>query len=285
MDITVQGASYTAQLPDASKIAALGSPGCTSAVADDGVTADVASDTIELQVWYQAPVFETYTYTASAENVNFFTDAGSPTSGNWKIVINSGVILWSASIYFAAAATGVFPDLLWIVNNGGIRGAGGSALAVGSSLGGGKGGGVAYHGAPGGGGAGIVGGLGFENVFATSGEDGTATAGGAGGTSAGTTNTHAHVQQYGEPGGPALQLNMRTIIENENGTIWGGGGAGGGYVGHPSVGGAGGDPGEQGGGGTGASYYGAGGKAVDLQGNEVVWISGSGAPNVKVVVS
>ena len=176
----------------------------------------------------------------------------------------------------------VFPGLLWIVNNGDIRGAGGNAGAVGAASAG-KGG--VYHGAPGGGGAGIVAGLGFENVFATDSEPGTATAGGAGGTSAGATNTHDHVMQYSDNGGIALQLDMATIIENENGTIWGGGGGGGGNLEHPSTGGAGGDPGEPGGGGSGASYYGIGGYAVALQGNEVNWISGSGAPNVKVVVA
>jgi hypothetical protein len=232
------------------------------------------------------PAFFYYTYSSSQDNVNFFTDAGSPSFGNWVIVIEAGVTLGSADVSTPAAVTGSFPGTLTVVNSGRIQGQGGDGGAGRGFVAGGKG--TDWHSGGGGGGAGTGYGLGGESGTGTGvdGADGTSEDGGAGGI-AGTNpgGVHDHAAVAGENAGHALQLEMDVTVDNTGGEIWGGGGGGSGGDGAGAFGGSGGDPGEAGSVGLNGPSAGAAGKAVDLQGNSITWDGGEGSPNVKGAVS
>ena len=202
-------------------------------------------------------------YTVSANNVNFFTSAGSPSSGNWNIIVDAGVVLGSTSTGTAAAVTGVFPGLLKITVLGRIQGKGGAG-----GRGAANSGKIAFARGGGGGGAGTqVGAGGLKGGNASDGSPGTATAGGAHGANGTTGTTQAATN--GSDGGPALSLSMSATIDA--GEIWGGGGGGGGAA-VAETSGDGGGPGLIGGD-AGSTNPGAAGNAVALNGNSVTWIA------------
>jgi hypothetical protein len=234
-------------------------------------------------------------FTANASDYNMASDMDLDASfGSIEIIVDSGVVVSATGAGTPAMATGTTPASIFdlsIVNNGEIEAAGGAGGngGAGNSLpgsagsaggdaldlemdatitngsgkiwgggGGGGGGGANFpstgSGGGGGGGAGVAGGAGGAvtvgsgiPLFGTAGSGGTASSGGSGGT--GDTNT--------SPNG-------------------GDGGAGGG----PGAVGAAGSAGLGAGGAAGAA-----GKAIELNGNSVTWVSGSGDPNVKGAVS
>lgn len=206
-------------------------------------------------------------YTSSQNNVNFFADAGSPSLGNWNVIVDAGVILGSTISGTAAAITGVFPELLKVTVLGRIQGMGGEggrgAYFTGKS---------SWAGGGGGGGAGTIGGLGGDGApNAVDGNPGTVTAGGTGGNSgslAGSPGSRSVTN--GLAGGTALSLSMSAYIDA--GEIWGGGGGGAGDGDGGGKGGDGGGPGLAGQSAT-SSTGGAAGKAVLLNGNTITWIS------------
>jgi hypothetical protein len=233
-----------------------------------------------------------YHYTSNQNNVNFFTDAGSPGSGNWTIVIDPGVTLGSTDKANPAATTGVFPGTLSIKNRGRIQGKGGvggygRANLAGKEI-------LPLHRGSGGGGAGTAVGLGGASSGPTGGgpgENGTSEAGGAGSNSSTNDWLHDHFALHNVnypgylDGGKALDLGMDVTIHNQIGEIWGGGG--GGAPGNLAEGAAGGGPGEDGlySVGTDPDWAGDAGKAIELNGNSITWGGGSGDPNVKGPVS
>ena len=189
--------------------------------------------------------FSTFTYWYARANVNVWVDAGSPTSGNWKIIIDPGITITSVDPSLPALKTSTlqnWPGWLWIVNNGDIRGAGGNG-GTGLAQTAGKGG--ATHNSPGGGGAGLTFGLKGETDNGIQAVNGTATAGGAGGLGS-TLTAHDHPPIGAEPGGHAISVRDFNVIIENYGTIWGGGGGGAFADGNAYYGGAGGDPGEPG---------------------------------------
>ena len=220
------------------------------------------------------PVYS-YTYSTNKTDANFNTELQTvgwdgSTKGEFTIIVNSGVTLSNG------ADTGNFPagSTLALVNNGSIKGVGGAAGAANF--------------------AGSAGGdeltLGDTDITITNGS-GEIHGGGGGG------------------GGGRTGVRYRLTNENDCGAVsCGTGGSGGGGAGSPTgsgtqggVGGPGGAVGVAGtAGSTGgcaasacgpAQWYnpatpgGAAGKAIELNGQSVTWISGSGSPNVAGAVS
>jgi hypothetical protein len=209
------------------------------------------------------PSYLDFHCSVSKNNVNFFTDAGSPAYGNWNIIVDKGVILGSTSTGTAAATTGVFPGALKITVLGRIQGKGGDGgqglLTVSK---------VSIAGGGGGGGAGTqVGSGGDSDPNGTDGFPGTPTSGGAGGSSGSQVGSLERNFGAGRSGGPALSLSMSAFVAA--GEIWGGGGGGAGSLSPITTGSGGGGPGLAGVGLNG----GPAGKAVVLNGNVVAWIS------------
>lgn len=208
--------------------------------------------------WESIGGWNTYTYTSNKMWARPFTDAGSPTSGNWKIIVNPGVLIYGNVLDWSTTNPSMridaFPGWVWLINYGEIRGRGGNGylgFAIADPYA--KGGPQFYHEAPGGGGAGSPPGFGQESDGGGSAPslNGTLTAGGAGGQGSDyydvPQNTHNHSSTTAMYGGDAISLQHSakyTFLEN-NGLVYGGGGGG-----HNSYGtGAGlpgGDPGESG---------------------------------------
>lgn len=212
-------------------------------------------------------VYTNFHYTVSANNVNFFTDAGSPVAGNYNIIVDPGVILGSTSTGTASAITGIFPGALKITVLGRIQGkggAGGDGILITGKF--------SIAGGGGGGGAGTDPGAGGDaDPNATNGSAGTATSGGSGGTTGSQVGVGSRAATNGFPGGPALSLSMSAYIDAFE--IWGGGGGGAGDEGlGPPDGGAGGGPGLPGEDAH-SKLGGIAGNAVSLNGNAVTWIN------------
>ena len=206
--------------------------------------------------WESIGSWNTFTYTTSTTWARPFTDAGSPSSGNWKIIVNPGVVISGRvldSYPFPSMRIDQFPALLWLVNYGEIRGRGGNGVlgfAINDPFA--KGGAAIYHEAPGGGGAGTPPGFGQESNGGGSAYSmpGTATTGGAGGWGSDILdvpqNTHNHQSTPPQYGADAIELQHSAkyaLLEN-HGLVWGGGG--GGYYAGTEGGNRGGDPGESG---------------------------------------
>jgi hypothetical protein len=75
-----------------------------------------------------------YTFATSASNVNLrslLDAAGYNGVGAARVIINSGVYIWSSSTSVPALSTGSFPSTLTIINNGFIMGCGGDGGTLG----------------------------------------------------------------------------------------------------------------------------------------------------------
>ena len=211
-----------------------------------------------------------------------FTDCGSPTSGNWKIIIDEGVVI-TGPINNHAVINVAFPGWFWLINNGSLLGVGGAG-GIGSASVAGSGKGPAQgHRAGGGGGAGAPGGVGGEcDGSGTDAGDGTATEGGAGGTGSPTT-AHEHDIVVSEMGGGGILLSgpsparYPVILEN-NGLIWCGGGGGSYAATNDATGGAGGGLGERGGTDSTGIYYGSEGGRALLSFGKITFLRGNWEP-------
>ncbi len=230
------------------------------------------------QSWQCVEPNTTFTVSTSANNLNLYTIAGSPTNaGAYTVTINPNVTVGSANISTAALVSGNWPagTSVKLVNYGTIQGAGG--------LGGHGGGQQATGGSPGGAGGDALSLSSNVTIDNTSGFIYGGGGGGGGGANPCGTNGGG-----GGGGGGA-----GTVV----GGIQGGGGdgAGNGSPGTASAGGAGGAGvcgGSGGNGGNpgvaGAAGYnnagGAAGKAIVLNGKTVTWLGGNDSTHVKGLV-
>lgn len=243
-------------------------------------------------------------YASSDQDVNVYTDLGSPTGKQLVLVrIDSGVTLSSSDAAIPAMTFEGFSDdsavILW--NEGEVRGAGGlggtNALRVQNSIG--------YWSGAGGGGAGTVVGPGgateFPGAIRGLGSDGTASAGGSAGTNGDTGGSYGGQRGNtdGEAGGTAVYSgDVDLTIFNASGSIFGGGGGGGAGGLRQAAGSPGGDGGGLGEAGDDGIMPGSGGSVVFVQtsggaggyavkrtaSGSITFVDGGSSPNVEGTV-
>lgn len=199
---------------------------------------------------------------ASQNNVNLFTLAGSPTSsGTYTFTINSGVIIGSTSTATAALVSGTFPtgSVVNLINNGAVygkEGAGGTAASF-----------INTNATAGGPAMSIS-----NNITITNGSGSIFGGGGGGGygmaDSSGRGSYGGAGQGSGNSGGPTAGEHYQN---GDDGLYYDGG-----------TGGAWGTAGSDG---VSGGVGGAAGKAIALNSKTVTWISGNDSTHVKGSVS
>ena len=251
-----------------------------------------------------------YTISSNQVDVNVFSLFGSPSYAVYAVLtIDSGVTVSASSTSATALDTGTFPSnsTLHIINNGRIAGAGGNGGtgATGNNTGGNgspggdsmilrldttitNGSGEIFGGGGGGGGGGAQGTSGSSWLVSSGGGGGgggQGVTGGNGGAGGANVVSGCNPAQSGNGGSSAgagaggrqgeyLDGSCYTNIRfGGDGGSWGSAGNGG-QSGYTSNG-----PN------TGGGSGGAAGKAIELNGNSVTWVSGSASPNVLGAVS
>lgn len=290
----------------------LGQPGTTTANINQATYRTLAGiptagTTISLSSFYGKSnrVALSYTFSANTQDaaLNVSSIGGySPGTSDITITVNPSIYLWSSStsLYGLNLSGGTSGDTIKLINNGFIMGRGGpgggsaggpglnlsfpttidntnSSAYIGGGGGGGYGNGVNSGTGGGGGGAG-----GAPGAQGTSGLTGGPGGGiGASGTNGQTANNSTIGYGGGAGGGGGGNVSGILTAGGGGGRIFpGAGGPGTSFQGAGAPGGGANNPGTSGsvaggGGGWGASggSGGAGGKAVNLNGNSVTWVS------------